>query len=195
MKKKIVDTILDLYSQYGRADYIGEPVSQIEHMGQAAEMAMKEGYDDEVVIAAFLHDIGHLCAAKAGSNTMSGFGVHNHEKLGADYLRGFGFPDRVTDLVEGHVQAKRYLCFKHPSYFEQLSEASRQTLTMQGGVMDQVEAENFEKNPLASVMIKMREWDDKAKKENLPIIDLQVMREKMNAVLPERGISFLSLFF
>jgi 2-amino-1-hydroxyethylphosphonate dioxygenase (glycine-forming) len=189
MKNAIVDTIMDLYSLYGRADYIGEPVSLIEHMGQAAGLAMAEGYDDDVVIAAFLHDIGHMCVAKVAGNDMNGFGTMNHEKVGADYLRGLGFPERIALLVEGHVQAKRYLCLKYPSYFEKLSEASQQTLALQGGVMNQTEAEQFEKNPLANLLIQMREWDDKAKKENLPIIDLELIGKKMFGVLQRRNLS------
>ena len=160
-------------------------------MGQAAELAMQEGYDDEVVVAAFLHDIGQLCLSKAESNDGNGLGVQNHEKVGADYLRGFGFSDRLADLVEGHVQAKRYLCFKYPRYFEKLSEASQKTLLLQGGVMTQKEADKFEKNPLASLMIKMREWDDQAKKENVPIVDANLIRKKMYAVLPVRKASVL----
>ena len=58
---KITDEILSLYKMYGNQDYIGEPVSQIEHMCQCAQLAEKEKYDNEVVLAAFFHDIGHLC--------------------------------------------------------------------------------------------------------------------------------------
>ena len=49
----VVDEIFSLYENYGAADYIGEPVSQIEHMCQAAQLAEAEGYDDEVILASF----------------------------------------------------------------------------------------------------------------------------------------------
>ena len=42
---------------------------------------MAEGFDDEVVLAAFFHDIGHICAQDA--QNMGGFGVVSHERLGA----------------------------------------------------------------------------------------------------------------
>jgi len=42
----VVNEIFSLYESYGAADYIGEPVSQIEHMCQAAQLAEAEGYDD-----------------------------------------------------------------------------------------------------------------------------------------------------
>ena len=51
----IVDEVFALYENYGDEDYIGEPVSQLEHMSQAAALADEEGYEDEVVLAAFFH--------------------------------------------------------------------------------------------------------------------------------------------
>jgi len=103
---EIVDEVFTLYEKFGDADYIGEPVSQLEHMSQAAQLAMEEGFDDEVVLAAFFHDIGHICVMQDESNSMDGYGVKSHEKIGADYLRHKGFPARVAKLVENHVQAK-----------------------------------------------------------------------------------------
>ena len=55
---QIADEILTLYKMYGNQDYIGEPVSQIEHMCQCAQLAESENYDHEVILAAFFHDIG-----------------------------------------------------------------------------------------------------------------------------------------
>src|SRR5882762_7179535 len=127
-KDKIMEEIFVLYETYGRADYIGEPVSQIEHMSQAATFAMAEGYDDEVVLAAFFHDIGHICVMSVAANNMDGFGTKSHEKIGADYLRAKGFPERIARLVENHVQAKRYLTFISPDYYKKISEASKKTL-------------------------------------------------------------------
>ena len=136
--EQVIAEVFALYERFGDSDYIGEPVSQIEHMSQAAERAMAEGFDDEVVLAAFFHDIGHICAEHAPN--MGGFGVVSHERLGADYLRRAGFSERLARLVEYHVQAKRYLTLREPGYFERLSEASRRTLEYQGGVMSEAEA-------------------------------------------------------
>src|SRR5437879_4779952 len=97
-KEKVVNEIFELYKTYGRADYIGEPLSQIEHMSQAAKMAIDEGYDDEVILAAFFHDIGHICVMSSEENNMGGYGTKSHEKIGADYLRSKGFPERVARL-------------------------------------------------------------------------------------------------
>lgn len=174
--EQVIAEVFGLYERFGDNDYIGEPVSQIEHMSQAAELAMAGGFDDEVVLAAFFHDIGHLCAE--GAESMGGFGVINHERLGADYLRRAGFSESLARLVEYHVQAKRYLTLKEPGYYERLSEASRRTLEYQGGVMTAVEAEAFEQDPLCAVSLRMRQWDELAKQMWVPVIDLGILKEK-----------------
>ncbi|MHC8359499.1 phosphonate degradation HD-domain oxygenase [Pseudomonas sp. LS2P72] len=179
--EQVIAEVFGLYERFGDSDYIGEPVSQIEHMSQAAELAMAEGFDDEVVLAAFFHDIGHICAESA--ENMGGFGVVSHERLGADYLRCAGFSERMARLVEYHVQAKRYLTLKEPGYYERLSEASRRTLEYQGGVMTAAEAEAFEKDPLCAVSLRMRQWDEQAKDMWVPVIDLQVLKAKASTVL------------
>lgn len=174
--EQVITEVFALYERFGDSDYIGEPVSQIEHMSQAAERAMAEGFDDEVVLAAFFHDIGHICAESA--ETMGGFGVVSHERLGADYLRRAGFSERMARLVEYHVHAKRYLTLKEPGYYERLSEASRRTLEYQGGVMSAEEAEAFEQDPLCAVSLRMRQWDELAKEMAVPVINLDVLKEK-----------------
>jgi phosphonate degradation associated HDIG domain protein len=185
-KDKIVEEIFSLYEKHGSADYIGEPVSQIEHMSQAAKLAIDEGYDDEVVLAAFFHDIGHICVMHSSENNMDGFGTKSHEKIGADYLREKGFSERIAQLVENHVQAKRYLTFISPDYHDKLSEASKKTLEYQGGKMNQDEAEKFQKDPLFDVSIRMRHWDEEAKETNMPLIDMEKLKSKVKAVLKLR---------
>ena len=174
--EQVVAEVFGLYERFGDSDYIGEPVSQIEHMSQAAELAMAEGFDDEVILAAFFHDIGHICTERA--ENMGGFGVVSHERLGADYLRRAGFSERMARLVEYHVQAKRYLTLKEAGYYERLSEASRRTLEYQGGVMTAEEAEAFELDPLCAVSLRMRQWDEMAKEMHVPVIDLAVLKGK-----------------
>lgn len=182
---EIVDEVFALYEKFGDADYIGEPVSQLEHMSQAAQLAMKEGFDDEVVLAAFFHDIGHICVMQNERNSMDGYGVRSHEKIGADYLRERGFPERVAKLVENHVQAKRYLTCKFPEYYQSLSEASKKTLEFQGGVMELHEAEAFEKDILFDVSIRMRKWDELAKEMDVALIDLAKIKSKARNILSQ----------
>ena len=171
--RKIVDEIFSLYEQYGSEDYIGEPVSQIEHMCQAAQLAAASGHDDEVVLAAFFHDIGHLCEHIMTVGQMNGYGVVDHELLAGKYLREKGFSEKIARLTESHVQAKRYLTYKYPDYYNKLSTASKMTLEQQGGVMNDTEAFLFEQDPLHTMYILLRQWDDKAKllHQLLPSLD------------------------
>jgi predicted HD phosphohydrolase len=50
----IANEIIRLYQEYGGSEYAGEKVSQLEHMVQAARLAEQDGYDEEVILAAFL---------------------------------------------------------------------------------------------------------------------------------------------
>ncbi|MES2003486.1 MAG: phosphonate degradation HD-domain oxygenase [Bacteroidota bacterium] len=177
--------ILSLYEKYGEDDYIGEPVSQIEHMCQCAQLAEKEGSDRELILAAFFHDIGHLLEHITEAGQMDGYGVVDHEKLGATYLLQKGFSEKIARLVASHVAAKRYLTYRFPEYYERLSSACKETLVYQGGVMSAEEAAIFESDPLAEWYIRLRKWDEQAKVENTPLPSLQyygqLMREHLSA--------------
>src|ERR1700744_1938593 len=175
--REITDEIMRLYKEYGGAEYAGEKVSQLEHMVQAAQLAEAQGYDEEVILAAFLHDIGHISEAAKGDNEMDGYGIKDHEELGAEFLREKGFSKKVARLVESHVEAKRYLTFKDPLYYAQLSDASKKTLEYQGGPMPAEEAAAFEQYPLFTLIIQMRKWDEEAKIEHKPLPDLQHYRQ------------------
>ncbi len=169
---KVIDEIRAIFLSQGDEQYYGEPVSQFEHAAQSAILAEKSGFDEEVQIAAFLHDIGHLLPAASEEELMAEYGRKNHEGVAADWLRDRGFSEKIAILVENHVNAKRYLCYANPSYYNNLSEASKQTLEFQGGKMEQKEAETFEKNPYFDVIIRMRRWDEAAKVEHQQLPDL-----------------------
>jgi len=164
--------VFDLYRKYGNRDYIGEPVSQQEHMTQCAMLAEKEGFPDEVVLGVFLHDIGHLIGFDRSLPPMGDVGTHAHEIIGEQFLKDLGFPDAITSFVRGHVDAKRYLVWKHPQYHEELTPASQQTLVFQGGPMTAEEAAKFEKLTHFQALIKMRNWDDQGKVKGAPIDSL-----------------------
>ena len=187
--EKRVEEIFSLFEKYGDSDYIGESISQLEHAVQGAQLAEEEGYSDEVIIAALLHDIGHLCDQDGKYENMGTFGRADHEKIGGDYLRKLGFPELVTFLVENHVQAKRYLTFRNPRYFETLSEASLQTLGYQGGPMNVEEAASFEADPNFQASLEMRTWDELAKKENFPVPDLTRYKEMCSRILESTATS------
>jgi len=165
--------IIDLYSLKGGKNYAGEDISQLEHACQAAQLAINNGSDEEVILAAFLHDIGHLIEVDG----MSGYGAVNHENVGAEFLRRRGFSEKIVTLVSSHVAAKRYLCYKYSNYFMELSLPSKKTLELQGGPMTKNEAEGFEQVPLFKFIIKLRAWDEAAKEMNILTNSLSVYKK------------------
>jgi putative nucleotidyltransferase with HDIG domain len=170
-----IDDVLRALSASAGAAYIGEQVSQLEHALQAAHFARHANAPDEAVLAALLHDIGHLIAP-AGAPQMDGLGVIDHEELGARYLSERGFSDTVAELVRGHVQAKRYLAFKHAAYGQRLSEASRRTLEFQGGPMADSEARAFESDALFKQKVQVRGFDEAGKRVDLAVEPLEFYR-------------------
>lgn len=180
--EETVDEIIALYQNHGNEDYIGEPVSQIEHMCQCAQLAEENGEDEETILAAFFHDIGHLVEFEdpnAIVDHMDNFGIAEHEKLGRKFLLSKGFSVNVADMVASHVDAKRYLTYKYPEYYDALSEASKQTLVHQGGQMAAAEAKAFEDHPLSAKYIALRRWDEQAKEMNKPLPSLEIYRQMM----------------
>ncbi|MFY0256390.1 HD domain-containing protein [Chitinophaga sp. 30R24] len=168
----VIEKIFDLYERYGHQEY-GEEVTMLMHMIQAAMIAEKTGFEDEMVIAAFLHDIGHFFEQP---EQMGIYGTHAHDNLGSTFLLECGFPERMAKLVGSHVAAKRYLTWSDSAYYDTLSEASKQTLAYQGGPMSEEEALAFRNDPLFPKYIQLRIWDDMGKQTDLPILPEDVAR-------------------
>lgn len=169
--KQASNEIIALFNKYGDEDYDGEPVSQTSHMIQCAMLAMGEG-EVELTIGAFLHDIGHLLKHEQETEAMGGFGVVNHEGIGAAYLRERGFSERICAVVGNHVAAKRYLVATDKSYAEKLSPASQETLKWQGGPMSGKEVKAFRNHSYFDDIIKIRLWDEKAKDGDVHLLPL-----------------------
>jgi putative nucleotidyltransferase with HDIG domain len=159
------------------SEYIGEPISQLAHALHAAQLAVRAGADDDLVLAALFHDVGHLCIESAPR--MGSVGVRHHERLGADYLRSAGFSARTASLVAMHVDAKRYLVATRPHYARALSPASAETLQHQGGAMNPSECLAFEAHPLSSDALRLRAWDEAAKLADLVVPDLACHRARL----------------
>lgn len=185
---EIADEIQTLFEQHGNEDYDGEPVSQTAHMVQCGMLAMAEGGDMELVIGAFLHDIGHLLRYKMETEAMGGYGVMNHDGIGGEYLRQNGFSERVCAMVEEHVAAKRYLVSTQPGYKSKLSEASLQTLMQyQGGLMTPEEIADFKNHLFFDDIIKVRLWDEEAKDHNAVMLPLKHFINLIHEYLNERN--------
>lgn len=175
-----IDRLAELFAGEGAADYLGEAVTQSQHMMQAAALAERAGADDELVAAALLHDVGHFRGVLTGRDLIEGVD-NRHAESGAHWLeRSFG--SAVTEPVRLHVAAKRYLCHVEGSYAASLSEASRYTLAVQGGAMGPAEAVAFEREPFFAEAVALRRFDEAAKDprwKDLRFEDFRVLLEQV----------------
>jgi phosphonate degradation associated HDIG domain protein len=154
-----------LFRRHGHEQYDGEPVTQLEHALQTAHLAEASGADDALVTACLLHDLGHLLANQGATPTLRGID-DTHQYIAIPFLRG-RFPEAVLEAIRLHVDAKRYLCQANPTYHERLSEDSRRSLLLQGGVFDAGQAAAFLARPGAKDAVLLRQWDDLAKQAGL----------------------------
>ncbi len=168
-----IKTVLDTFNARGSRKYGLENVTQLQHALQSAVLAVEEGADGALVVAALLHDIGHILdsdelPSDADCNLDDG-----HEHSGhAWVLQHFG--KAVAEAVRLHVLAKRYLCSTDPAYEQVLSPTSHKSFLDQGGRMNETEIKAFETEPYFKQALRLRRWDDVAKdptKKTPPIED------------------------
>jgi phosphonate degradation associated HDIG domain protein len=161
----LADRVFAIFERRGSAAYFGEHVSMTEHGLQAAYFAREESAPAPLVLAALLHDVGHLIEAvpdEIGDWTTDA----QHEETGAVWLAR-RFRSEVCEPVRLHVAAKRYLCATDPNYLAMLSQASVVTLRLQGGAMTANEVLQFETQPGFREAIRLRHWDDQGKVSGL----------------------------
>ena len=150
-----------LFRDHGHIEYSGENVTQLEHALQAAQQAEAEKAGDELVTAALLHDLGHLLNLQG--ETPSARGIDDqHQYYAIPFLRGV-FPAAVVEAIRLHVDAKRALCALEADYYAALSDDSKRSLTLQGGVFSRSQVEAFMAKPFAANAVRVRRWDDRAK--------------------------------
>lgn len=169
----IVDEIMQLFATKGSAEYGGERVSQLEHALQSAHLAQIENAPPNLIVAALLHDIGHLLTEAPDAA---------HEEIGHDYVARH-FPESVSEPVKLHVAAKRYLCAADLTYLAQLSPASLASLRVQGGPMTDVELDAFEEDAFFKEALRLRHWDDSAKTEHLAVPGLDTYRATIESLV------------
>jgi phosphonate degradation associated HDIG domain protein len=158
---QVVDFLIDIFNSKGDELYGGEEVTQLQHGLQAAYFAEQENASNDLVVAALLHDIGHLLHELPDNATEQGID-DVHEALGAQFLATY-FNDLIVDVVKLHVEAKRYLCLVEPGYYSTLSSTSKASLLLQGGIMSSTEKELFEHHTYYQEAVMARKWDDLAK--------------------------------
>jgi phosphonate degradation associated HDIG domain protein len=160
MSLKLAD-IEKLFREHGHIAYSGEGVTQLEHALQTAHRAEEAGGADELVTAALLHDLGHLLNLQGETPTARGID-DQHQYFAIPFIRAL-FTPAVVEAIRLHVDAKRALCALEPDYYEALSEDSKRSLTLQGGVFSREETEAFMAKPFAGNALQVRRWDDAAK--------------------------------
>ncbi|HTJ94670.1 MAG TPA: HD domain-containing protein [Pararobbsia sp.] len=165
-----IEDIRQLYESHGGIAYSGEPVTQLEHALQSATLAELAGASDELVVAAFLHDLGHLLNLQGDSPTVQGID-DQHQYFALPFLRRV-LPEAVLEPIRLHVDAKRFLCATDPEYFGKLSADSVRSLKLQGGMFSDEEAQAFLAKPYSQDAVKLRRWDDRAKVKGLATPDL-----------------------
>lgn len=157
------EEIRTLFEKYGHHHNQGEPVSYLEHALQTAYIAEENGCGREMIIAALLHDIGHLIAHKYPDHTkLRSWVFINHESFGSEHLKKIGLENGIVELVEGHVMAKRWLA-RDKSYYSKLSECSKLSLIQQYGPYTDDEADEYLKHPRHLEFTQLRLFDDSAK--------------------------------
>jgi phosphonate degradation associated HDIG domain protein len=145
-----------LFSGHGANLYGGEAITQTEHALQCALLAETAGESEAIIVAALLHDIGHLMMHEDESHDK------RHQDVGAVALVG-SLSDAVIEPIRLHVAAKRYLCCVDDNYWALLSPASKHSLELQGGPFDDERAAHFARNPHAQIAVRVRQYDDRAK--------------------------------
>ncbi|MEM9042837.1 MAG: HD domain-containing protein [Actinomycetota bacterium] len=180
---EIADAVIGLIRDRGQSRY-DEAVTQLEHAVQCGGHALDAGADDAVVLASFLHDIGHLLLNEHDENGDFLDTDLHHENVGARFLANW-FGADVTVPIELHVPAKRYLCATESAYAARLSAASVRSLEVQGGPMPPAEVADFEARDHHRAAVDVRRWDDDAKVEGAAAPDLAVFRQLMVHYLEE----------
>ena len=137
----------------------------------------RAGETDALVLAALLHDIGHV----VGHDRAGVWGLPDHAEVGARFLQQW-LPADVVEPIRRHVAAKRYLVATDPIYRDQLSEASIESLREQGGPFSDEQALGFSIEPFADEAVALRRHDDDGKVDGLDVAPLAELPRTAHAI-------------
>ena len=164
-----IPDIVQLLSSRATTWYGQEAVSQLDHALQCAQLAETAGETDSTVVAALLHDLGHIVGANQPADVPAGAEAEAmpekddlHQYVALPFLRSL-FADAVLEPIKLHVDAKRYLCAVDAAYWADLSPASKHSLVLQGGAFDAAQVQAFEALPYSQEAVRLRRYDDLAK--------------------------------
>ena len=160
--------------------YIGEKLTMSEHMIQSAMLAEKAKCNDNLICSCLLHDYGHFLIENPDSlviNDKDG----KHESIGYEYLKKF-FKKEIVEPIKYHVLAKRYLA-RDKKYFNNLSDASKISLKLQGGLLNNEESTEFEKQSYFKSAILLRKFDEAAKRTDVKMKTIQDYQNLLSSKL------------
>jgi len=175
----ILDKIISNFIN-NKSLYIGEKLTMSEHMIQSAMLAEKAKCDDNLVCSCLLHDYGHFIIEDP-DNLVKNNKDGEHESIGYEYLKTF-FNKEIVEPIKYHVIAKRYLA-RRKKYFNFLSEASKTSLKLQGGVLNDKESKEFKKNKYFKKSILVRKFDEAAKKNNIKMKSIDSFKSLLKSKL------------
>ncbi len=164
----------------------GERVNMLDHSLQTAALARQSEASDDLIAAALLHDIGHVCDETVLVGDVR-WGVPSHADIAGRFLQQI-LPS-VSEPVRLHVDAKRFLVATDSAYASALSEASTITLEQQGGPFNADEAERFTAAIQADDAIRLRRWDDSGKVAGLVVDPLDHYRPLLTSLLERSSLS------
>ena len=175
----IIDKIISNYSN-NKSLYIGEKVTISEHMIQTAMLAEKTNCSSNLVCSSLLHDYGHFILENP-DELIAENKDGRHEDVGCAFLEKY-FIEDVLGPIKYHVKAKKYLA-REKKYYRLLSKASKISLKLQGGIMNNEEAKKFESNKFFKNSIKLRKFDEIAKKSGLKIKSINEYKNLLTSKL------------
>ena len=175
----IIDKIISNFIN-NKSLYIGEKITMSEHMIQSAMLAEKSKSNDDLICSCLLHDYGHFIIDDPDElvkNDKDGY----HESMGYEYLKSF-FKKEIVEPIKYHVLAKKYLA-RNKKYYNLLSDASKISLKLQGGILNKKESNEFEKMSFFKNTIKLRKFDELAKKTNIKIKSINDYKDLLSSQL------------
>ena len=176
---QIIDKIISNFKN-NKSLYIGEKVTMSEHMIQTAMLAEKAKCNEDLICSSLLHDYGHFILENPDELVKLNVDGQ-HEDIGYEYLKSF-FKKEIVEPIKYHVLAKRYLA-KDKNYFNRLSEASKISLKLQGGVLNQEECAKFEAQEYFIPSVLLRKFDEAAKRTDFKMKSIHKYQKLLTSKL------------
>ena len=176
---QIIEKIISNFTN-NKSLYIGEKVTMSEHMIQTAMLAEKAKCNDELICSCLLHDYGHFILENPDELVKLDVDGE-HENIGYEYLKNF-FKKEIVEPIKYHVLAKRYLA-KDKKYFNLLSEASKTSLRLQGGILNEEKCSKFETQEYFKSSILLRKFDEAAKKTDIEMKSIHDYKKLLTSKL------------